>query len=52
MENTIPPYSVKKSMGYILVPDDNADYENIIKAADRALYTAKIQKNCAVSFSL
>lgn len=36
MKNTIPPYSVKKSMGYILVPDDNADYERNKGAVSRS----------------
>lgn len=52
MECTIPPYSVKKSVGYTFIPDDKIDYEEIIKTADKALYTAKQKKNCAVFSSI
>ena len=50
MECTIPPYSVKKSVGYTFIPDDKIDYEEIIKQQIRHCTQQNKRKLCRIFF--
>ncbi len=50
LKNEDSLYSVTKSIGCLLVSDEDENFEEMLKKVDQALYEAKRKKNCAVCY--